>query len=102
VVVALFHPESVTVTTARELLARHRRVMNGGRTLCRCCLVPWPCAVVHRASAVCLAAGIRLSVLVDEERTRELPLYRNPPLPRRTPRKPVIRQAFDFFGRGRD
>jgi hypothetical protein len=98
VVVTLFAPESLTVVTARELVERHGRVLHGGRVLCRFCAVPWPCVVVLRASAVCLAAGIRLSALVDAERTRELPQYRRPALPKRTPRKPLLQRGFDFFG----
>jgi hypothetical protein len=76
----LFSPDSVTVLTAIELLGRHRRMVEperyGNRKWCRWCLVTWPCPVVLRANAVCTAAGIRLSELMDEARTRELPHYR--------------------------
>ena len=54
----IFDPKSATVRTAGEIVARHQGSAN---TPCRCCQTTWPCQPLRNATAVCLAAGLRMA-----------------------------------------
>lgn len=51
----LFEPGSLTVQTAREMIARHIGLSGAP---CTCCGASWPCPPLLRAVAVCQGAGL--------------------------------------------
>jgi hypothetical protein len=92
-------PTSVTVTTARQLLARHTPAGTG--MTCDRCGLPWPCPTAAHAGEVCQAGGLtppplslrgavirRSAPSTVDEATRQLRVLRD--LPTRTPAQALV------------